>query len=62
MARIMVGNYTYETDLKLKVGDKVVLPTAYFLRDVKGATWIGQVTALKSDYTGPCERVISKAK
>ena len=62
MARIMVGNYTYETDLKLKVGDKVVLPTAYFLRDVKGATGIGQVTALKSDYTGPCERVISKAK
>ncbi len=25
MKRVMVGNYTYETDLDLKVGDKVVL-------------------------------------
>lgn len=62
MKRIMVGNYTYETNLNLKVGDKVVLPTAYFLRDVKGATWVGQVTSLASEYDGSCEKVISKVK
>lgn len=60
MKRIQVGNYTYETDLKLKVGDKVVLPTAYWLRDVNGPIWVGIVTSTKSDYTGPCEKVISK--
>lgn len=60
MARIQVGNYTYETDLKLKVGDQVILPTAYYLRDVKGPTWVGTVTAINSDYTGPCEKVIAK--
>ena len=61
MKRVMVdSNYTYETDLDLKVGDKVVLPTAYYLRDVKGQTFVGEITALQSNYNGPCEKIIKK--
>lgn len=58
MQRVKVGNYTYETELPVKVGDKVLLPTPYWLRDVKGPTWEGKVTQLTSDYTGPCVRII----
>jgi hypothetical protein len=61
MKRVMVGNYTYETDLNLKVGDEVILPTPDFLRDVKGPTYKGKVTSLTSTYEGPCIKIIRKA-
>jgi hypothetical protein len=58
MKKIVVNGYTYETDLDLKIGDRVILPTAAWLRDVKGPTWVGVVEALESDYAGPCARVL----
>lgn len=59
--RVLVGNHTYECDIiDIKVGDKVLLPTPYWLQDVKGPTWIGEVTSLNSDYDGQCERIIRK--
>ncbi len=60
LRKVMVGKYTYETDLKLKVGDKVLLPTPSFLRDVQGPTCEGSVTSLESTYEGPCVRVIRR--
>jgi hypothetical protein len=60
---IVDDKYTYESDMKgLRVGTKVVLPTSYFLREVKGPTWVGKITSLKSDYSGYCEKIISKYK
>ena len=59
---VMVGNYTYETDLDLKVGDKVVLPTPSWLLDVKPPTWTGEVTSLSSTFQGNCLSVISKGE
>jgi hypothetical protein len=61
MKVLVNGQYTYETDLDVQVGDDVILPTPSFLRDVKGPTWEGRVTSLNSDYTGWCERIISLA-
>ncbi len=59
MRRIVVeSTYTYETDLPVKVGDQVVLPTPDWIRDVKGDTWTAEVTALTSDHTGHCEKVL----
>ena len=59
MNRIIVdGRYTYTTEFPLKLGDMVLLPTAYWLRDVRGDTWEGEVTQLGSDYDGHCESVL----
>jgi len=59
MRRIVVeSTYTYETDLPVKVGDHVVLPTPAWIRDEKGDTWTAEVTGLASDYTGRCEKVL----
>lgn len=54
--------YTYETDLEVKVGDRVVVPTADFLRSVYGASQEFEVTSLESGYSGPCKRVIRVIK
>lgn len=60
MKKIVVNGYTYETDCDdVKVGDTAILPTADFLRDVKGPTWEGKVQAIGSDYAGPCRRALS---
>ena len=56
--KVVVDGYTYETSEKVKIGDRVLLPTADFLRDVKGPTWEGTVRSLTSDYDGPCKRII----
>jgi hypothetical protein len=62
MKRVVVNGYTYETEIDdLRVGDAVVLPTPYWLRDVKGPTWVGNVTALTSDHCGSCARVVGRA-
>jgi hypothetical protein len=62
MKKVIVNNnYTYETNLELKIGDKVVLPTPSYLRDTLENTWIGTVTALESEYDGYCYKVIRKA-
>ena len=58
MNKVVVNGYTYETDLNVKVGDVVELPTAHWLRDVKGDTWQGVVSSLDSDYDGGCSKVI----
>lgn len=59
MKRVIVdSNYTYETDLPVKKGNRVLIPTPYWLQDVKGPTWEGTVTSLKSSYNGFCERII----
>ena len=60
MKVIVNNNYTYETDLSLKVGDCVVLPTAYWLRDVQGSEFVGVVTSLNSSYSGVCAKIIRK--
>jgi hypothetical protein len=54
MARVVVdGRYSYETDLDLEVGDEVLLPPSGL-----GGQWVARVTALSSDYTGPCRRIL----
>ena len=60
MKVIVDNNYTYETNLSLKVGDRVVLPTPYWLRDVKGSEFVGTVTSLNSSYSGDCIKIIRK--
>jgi hypothetical protein len=57
---IINGQYTFSTNLSLKVGDTVLLPTPSWLIDVQGPTWTGKVTSLTSDYDGYCQKVISK--
>jgi hypothetical protein len=62
MKRVVVNGYTYETEIdNLRVGDAVVLPTPYWLRDVKGPTWVGNVEALTSSYSGDCARIVGRA-
>jgi len=63
MKRVIIDNkYTYETNIpRLRVGNKVVLPTPYWLRDVRGNTWIGRITSMTSTYEGYCEKIISRA-
>ena len=54
MARVVVdGRYAYETDLELEVGDEVLLPPSGL-----GGQWVARVTALSSDYAGPCRRIL----
>lgn len=60
MRVIVDNNYTYETDLALSVGDRVVLPTPYWLREFKGNEWVGSVTSTTSSYSGECVRIIRK--
>ncbi len=53
--------YTYETgDTKVKVGDKVIVPVASYLRDVYGYQREVTVTSLNSDYNGYCQSIIKK--
>ena len=53
MARVMVdGRYVYESGLDLEIGDEVLLPAGF------SGDWVGRVTALSSDYAGPCKRII----
>lgn len=54
--KIVVKGYTYQIDEDVKVGDKVVLPTASWLLDVLPPTWEGVVSAVTSDYDGPCAK------
>jgi hypothetical protein len=61
MKIVVDDKYTYESEFKVRKGQRVVLPSPYWLRDVR-PTWIGKVTDTKSDYTGYCEKVISVAK
>jgi len=63
MKRIIINNqYTYETDLKnIRKGTALLLPTPHWLTDVLGATWVGKVTSLSSNYDGPCSKVIGRA-
>lgn len=59
MKRIQIGKYTYETDLPVKIGDRVLLPSAEWLYDITGEeTWEGVVTCLESNYEGRCKKVI----
>jgi len=63
MKKVIVNNnYTYQTNLDLKIGDKVFLPTPSYLRDTSENTWIGTITALESQYDGYCLKVIGKAE
>ena len=53
--------YTYETgDIKVKIGDKVVVPVVSYLRDVYGNQRTVTVTSLSSDYDGYCQSIIKK--
>ncbi len=55
MSRVVVENkYTYETNLPVTVGAKVLLPNPR----KPGSTWKGTVTALTSVYTGPCRQIV----
>ena len=60
--KIQANGYTWEAPKTVKVGDKVLLPTADYLRDVLGSTWEGEVTALESDYDGYCKSIIRVLK
>lgn len=53
MHRVVVeGRYVYETDLELEIGDEVLLPAGMT------GDWVGKVTALSSEYSGPCKRIV----
>ena len=58
---VLNGRFTYETDLPLKKGDKVVYPSPWWARELYGPTQIGEVTRLTSDYKGECIKILSKA-
>ena len=60
--KIQANGYTWEAPETVRVGDKVLLPVADWLRDVKGNTWEGEVTALESDYDGYCKSIIKVLK
>jgi len=62
MKRVVVNGYTYETDLDVKVGDRVLLPGGGVRAMLGELTWEGTVTAIGSAYTGPCRRVICVVK
>jgi hypothetical protein len=52
MSRVVVDSrYVYETDLELEIGDEVLLPEGF------SGDWTGRVSALSSDYAGPCKRI-----
>lgn len=60
MKVVVDGRYTYDTNgIKVKTGDVVILPSPYWLRDVKGDTWEGTVTSLKSEYAGVCSSILA---
>ena len=48
------GRFICETDLPVKLGDRVLLPS----RAHGGRPWRAIVTELSSDYTGPCKRIL----
>jgi hypothetical protein len=56
LKRVQVGRYAYDTDLPVKVGDKVKLPGTWVPGHEDG--WEGEVTSLTSDYIGPCKRIL----
>jgi len=60
--KIQANGYTWNAPDTVKIGDKVLLPVADWLRDVKGDTWEGEVDALESDYDGPCKHIIKVIK
>lgn len=59
---VTAKGYTYETNMRVRVGSLVELPTVHFLRDVQGDTYTDKVARLTSDFEGICKRVISVKK
>lgn len=60
LRRVVVDSrYTYETDLPVKIGTKVLLPESW-LAEVTGkrGPWDGIVSSFITDYTGPCKRIL----
>jgi len=54
MTKVVVdGKYTYQTDKDVEVGDVVGVPESW-LHKVKNLPTEGIVTAIGSDYDGPC--------
>ena len=60
--KIVVKGYTYETDQEAQVGDIAVLPTAQYLRAIKGDTWEGEITDISSEYDGYCVKALTIIK
>lgn len=58
MRVVVEGKYTYETNLSVALGSKVLLPNP---RSKSDSTWVGTVTALTSTYTGPCRQIVGFA-
>ncbi len=57
--RVVVNErHTFETDLKVQVGDIVQVPVADWLKGTGSDTWEGRVTALTSLHTGACKRIL----
>lgn len=60
MNRVVVDvngkHLTYQTKKSLNIGDKVAVPTPYFLIGVdgRGSSMMCEVVSLTSDYTGSC--------
>lgn len=59
--RVVVDNrYTYETNLPVKIGSKVLLPPSPWAHEFYGDDpWEGVVTSFISEYTGECSTIIS---
>jgi len=55
------GKYSYNSKKTVKVGSDVILPTPIWLRDVKGPTWTGTVTAIKNGQDNTLSDILGKA-
>lgn len=57
--RVVVdGRYTYETNLPVSIGSRVLLPRSLASQFYDGGEWEGVVTSLISDYHGECSRIV----
>jgi cell shape-determining protein MreC len=59
--KVLIDNkLTYDSGkLNVKVGDKVVLPGLPWM---KSETYVGTVTSLETDYSGPCKQILEIAQ
>lgn len=57
MKIVVNGAYTYESDVAVRVGDRVRLPATDYSNEERE----GRVTAVDSDngYKGPCRRIVA---
>ena len=56
------GKYFFESNSKLKVGDRVLLPSSPGKQDKDGPTWIGNVTGVNMEHDAVCCEILEVLK